>query len=106
MSQSDAKRAFDAQWGNSSFGFYRVWAAALPMMESGVFYCAVYYFGNCLSSLNGYYEHLNANPMRDGMGVSTIINFIIGCGSANGYHLTPLPPATALDEDATSFTSR
>ncbi|MCH3765073.1 hypothetical protein LZC20_09365, partial [Campylobacter coli] len=57
-------RPFDAKWGRfelyavlglAAIGFLYDWKAML-------FFVPFYYLGNCLSSLNGYYEHLNGDP--------------------------------------------
>jgi len=46
-----------------ALAFYRVCGAAFAYdWQAALFLVPFYYFGNCLSSLNGYYRHLNANP--------------------------------------------
>ncbi len=57
-------RPFDAKWGRLELVvFLAVVGAALLYDWKGVlFFVPFYYLGNCLSSLNGYYEHLHGDP--------------------------------------------
>ena len=87
--QIKAKKPFDALWGKIElFSFlglalvmaYFNWHAVLFMVP-------FYYLGNCLSSLNGYYEHLNGNPdVPIAWGVSTYNKFYNWIWLYNGYH--------------------
>ena len=88
-SQIKAKKPFDSLWGKielfSFFGLalimaYFNWHAVLFMVP-------FYYLGNCLSSLNGYYEHLNANPdVPIAWGVSSYNRLYNWIWLYNGYH--------------------
>ena len=82
-------RPFDAKWGR-----FELWAfisfvglALLYNWKAVLFYVPFYYFGNCLSSLNGYYEHYKGDPNKPiAWGVSSynkIYNFL---WFGNGYH--------------------
>jgi len=61
-------------------GFYFDWEAIL-------FFVPFYYLGNALSSLNGYYEHLGANPkLPIAWGVSSYNKLYNWIWLNNGYH--------------------
>ena len=82
-------RPFDANWGK-----FELWLfIGLAIVTLGynwravLFLAPFYYLGNCLSSLNGYYEHLNANPdLPIAWGVSSYNRFYNWLWFANGYH--------------------
>jgi fatty acid desaturase len=61
-------------------GFFYNWKAML-------FLVPFYYLGNCLSSLNGYYEHYRGNPsLPIAWGVSSYNRFYNWLWFNNGYH--------------------
>jgi fatty acid desaturase len=61
-------------------GLYLNWKALL-------FFVPFYYLGNCLSSLNGYYEHLGSNPkLPIAWGVSCYNKLYNLIWFNNGYH--------------------
>lgn len=83
------RKPFDAKWGK-----YELWAfigmvvlAVAYDWKAVLFFVPFYYLGNCLSSLNGYYEHLNGNPDKPiAWGVSTYNWFYNWLWFGNGYH--------------------
>ena len=82
-------RSFDAKFGKFELiclmvlvaaGFFYNWHAML-------FFIPFYYLGNCLSSLNGFYEHLNSNPDKPiAWGVSCYNELYNFLWFGNGYH--------------------
>ncbi len=83
------KRPFDARWGRielvSFFAF--VFLALIYDWRATFFFLPFYYLGNCLSSLNGYYEHLNGDPdVPIAWGVSSHNGFYNWLWFGNGYH--------------------
>ncbi len=82
-------RTFDAKWGK-----FELWAfigmvglAFAYNWKAVLFFVPFYYLGNCLSSLNGYYEHLNSNPDKPiAWGVSSYNWFYNWLWFGNGYH--------------------
>lgn len=82
-------RPFDAKWGKFElYAFLTLSAlAAVYDWRAAVFFMPFYYLGNCLSSLNGYYEHLNGNPDKPiAWGVSTYNKLYNLLWFGNGYH--------------------
>ncbi|MFK0332776.1 fatty acid desaturase family protein [Rhizobium sp. NPDC090275] len=84
-----SKRPFEAKWGRieliSFIGF--VFLAILYDWKAAFFFLPFYYLGNCLSSLNGYYEHLNGDPDEpSAWGVSSHNRFYNWLWFGNGYH--------------------
>jgi fatty acid desaturase len=82
-------RPFDATWGR--FELVAFFALALLALlydwHAVVFYVPFYYLGNCLSSLNGYYEHLGSNPdMPIAWGVSSYNRLYNWLWFNNGHH--------------------
>ncbi len=83
------RRPFDARWGK-----FELWAfislALLAFVydwKAVLFMVPFYYLGNCLSSLNGYYEHLHSNPAKPiAWGVSSYNRFYNWLWFGNGYH--------------------
>ncbi len=62
-------------------------AAFVYNWKAVLFYVPFYYLGNCLSSLNGYYEHLNSNPDKPiAWGVSNYNRLYNWLWFGNGYH--------------------
>jgi fatty acid desaturase len=83
------KRPFDAKWGRFELiaFFCVVAAAAVYDWRAVLFVAPFYYLGNCLSSLNGYYEHLNGDPDEPiAWGVSSYKRFYNWLWFGNGYH--------------------
>jgi fatty acid desaturase len=83
------RKPFNAQWARfelASF-FALALAALIYDWKALLFYVPFYYLGNCLSSLNGYYEHLNSNPaVPMAWGVSSYNRFYNWLWFGNGYH--------------------
>jgi fatty acid desaturase len=82
-------RPFDAKWGR--FELYALFGAVglalLYDWRAVLFFVPFYYFGNCLSSLNGYYEHLHGDPEEPiAWGVSSHNRFYNWLWFGNGYH--------------------
>ncbi len=61
-----------------------------------------YYFGHCLSYLNGYYRHCGGNPDEPiAWGVSTYSKLYNWTWFFNGYHAeTSFPAESALDANS------
>lgn len=82
-------RPFDAKWGRFElYAFFGVVGLALIYdWRAVLFFVPFYYFGNCLSSLNGYYEHLHGDPEEPiAWGVSSHNRFYNWLWFGNGYH--------------------
>ena len=82
-------RPFDAKWGR--FELYSFLGAAIVAVaydwRAVLFYVPFFYLGNCLSSLNGYYEHIGSNPdLPIAWGVSSYNRFYNWLWFGNGYH--------------------
>ena len=83
------RRPFDARWGK-----FELWAFIGMVLlaftydwKAVLFMFPFYYLGNCLSSLNGYYEHLHSNPGKPiAWGVSSYNRFYNWLWFGNGYH--------------------
>ena len=88
--RSIAKRKpFNATWGRFElFAFFALALAALAYdWRAMLFYVPFYFIGNCLSSLNGYYEHLYGNPDKPmAWGVSSYNRIYNLLWFGNGYH--------------------
>ena len=83
------RKPFDASWGKFElWAFIGMVVVALAYNWKAVlFFVPFYYLGNCLSSLNGYYEHLNSNPDKPiAWGVSSYNRFYNWLWFGNGYH--------------------
>ncbi len=83
------RRPFDAFWGRLELivFFACVLAALAYNWKAVVFFAPFYYLGNCLSSLNGYYEHLHGNPnLPIAWGVSSYNRLYNLLWFGNGYH--------------------
>ena len=83
------RKPFDAQWGRLEvFTFLALVVLALIYNWKAVlFFAPFYYFGNCLSSLNGYYEHLNGNTEKPiAWGVSSYNRLYNLLWFGNGHH--------------------
>jgi fatty acid desaturase len=87
--QIKAKKPFDAAFSKFElFCFVAIAIAAFVInWKAALFILPFYYLGNCLSSLNGYYEHLNGNPeLPIAWGVSTYNRLYNWIWLYNGYH--------------------
>ena len=83
------RKPFNAKWARFElFAFFGLVLAALAYdWHAVLFFVPFYYIGNCLSSLNGYYEHLHGNPdVPMAWGVSTYNRFYNWLWFGNGYH--------------------
>ena len=83
------RKPFDAKWGRFELISFLVMVALALVYnwKAVLFFVPFYYFGNCLSSLNGYYEHLNSNPNKPiAWGVSSYNKLYNLLWFGNGYH--------------------
>lgn len=83
------RKPFDARWGKFELWVFIGLAicAFIYNWKAVLFFAPFYYAGNCLSSLNGYYEHLNGNPdVPIAWGVSSYNRFYNWLWFSNGYH--------------------
>jgi len=84
-----SNRPFVAKWGRFELVAF-VTLAILALIydwRAAFFFVPFYYLGNCLSSLNGYYEHLNGDPDEPiAWGVSSHKSFYNWLWFGNGYH--------------------
>ena len=83
------RKAFDAKWARFELTafFTLVILALIYNWKAVLFFAPFYYLGNCLSSLNGYYEHLNGNPEKPiAWGVSSYNRLYNLLWFGNGYH--------------------
>lgn len=84
-----AKRPFDALWGRIEIAAFAVFVVALATIDwkAVLFLLPFYYLGECLSQLNGYYEHLGGNPdVPIAWGVSTYAPVYNLTWFNNGHH--------------------
>ena len=80
---------FDARWARFELWTFLAlaFAALVYNWKALLFLVPFYYLGNCLSSLNGYYEHFNGNPdVPLAWGVSSYNNLYNFLWFGNGYH--------------------
>ncbi len=83
------RKPFNAKWGRFElYAFLALVAGALLYdWRALLFFVPFYYLGNCLSSLNGYFEHFNGNPDKPiAWGVSTYNKIYNWLWFGNGYH--------------------
>ena len=83
------RKPFNAAWARFElFAFFALVALALIYnWKAVIFFVPFYYLGNCLSSLNGYYEHLNGDTNKPiAWGVSTYNKLYNWLWFSNGYH--------------------
>jgi len=83
------RRPFDAKWGRFELVAFLVFVlgALAYDWKAVLFLVPFYYLGNCLSSLNGYYEHLHGDPdLPIAWGVSSHKGFYNWLWFGNGYH--------------------
>lgn len=79
----------DARWGLVEIALVLAFVAGLLVWDWGfvLFLLPFWYLGNCLSSLNGYFEHLGSNPdLPMAWGVSNYNRFYNWLWFNNGYH--------------------
>ncbi|NEK18405.1 fatty acid desaturase family protein [Rhizobium leguminosarum] len=84
-----SKRPFEAKWGRFELIAFVVFVllALFYDWKAAFFFLPFYYLGNCLSSLNGYYEHLNGDPDEPiAWGVGSHNSFYNWLWFGNGYH--------------------
>ena len=84
-----ARRPEEAARGRRELCVFLAVAAAAFVYDwrAGLFFLPFYYLGNCLSSLNGYYEHLHGNPDAPiAWGVSSYNRLYNWLWFGNGYH--------------------
>ena len=83
------RRPFDAEWGRVEIAAVALFFIAMVVVNWKAVLCMVpfYYFGECLSNLNGYYEHLNGDPDEPiAWGVSTYAPIYNLTWFNNGHH--------------------
>ena len=83
------RKSFNADWGRFELYafFVLVFAAICYDWRAVLFFVPFYYLGNCLSSLNGYYEHLHGQPETPiAWGVSSYNWLYNVLWFGNGYH--------------------
>ena len=83
------RKSFNAAWGIFEVGVFAglVLAGLIYDWKAILFFVPFYYLGNCLSFLNGYFEHLGGNPdVPVAWGVSSRDPFYNWLWFNNGYH--------------------
>jgi fatty acid desaturase len=89
LSRMAEKRASDARQGKRELAAMLAFYLCLGILNWKfiVFLLPFYYFGHCLSALNGYYEHFGGNPDKPiAWGVSTYHRLYNWTWMNNGYH--------------------
>lgn len=84
-----ARRPFDALWGRIEIASVAVFVAGMALVDwkAVLFLLPFYYLGDCLSQLNGYYEHFGGNPDEPAAwGVSSYAPFYNLLWFNNGHH--------------------
>ena len=84
-----ARRPFDALWGRIEIAAFALLVIGLAFLDwrAVLFLVPFYYLGDCLSQLNGYYEHLNGNPDQPiAWGVSSYAPIYNLTWFNNGHH--------------------
>jgi fatty acid desaturase len=84
-----ARRRFDAEWGRFELLVLALFIGAMALVswKAVLFLAPFYYLGECLSQLNGYYEHLNGDPDEPmAWGVSTYAGIYNLTWLNNGHH--------------------
>jgi fatty acid desaturase len=84
-----ARRPFEASWGRFELLVLVLFIIALAVLDwrAVLFLVPFYYLGDCLSHLNGYYEHLHGNPDDPlAWGVSTYAPLYNLLWFNNGHH--------------------
>ena len=83
------RKPFNARWAQFELAslFVLVAMALYYNWHAVLFFTPFYYLGNCFSSLNGYYEHLNGQPETPmAWGVSSYNRIYNWLWFGNGYH--------------------
>jgi fatty acid desaturase len=83
------RRAFDALWGRVEIVVALLFVVALALINwrAVLLLIPFYYFGDCLSQLNGYYEHYRGDPDRPiAWGVSSYARLYNLLWFNNGHH--------------------
>jgi fatty acid desaturase len=83
------RRPFDADWGRIELATFVLFVAAMALVswKAVLFLVPFYYLGECLSQLNGYYEHWRGNPDEPiAWGVSTYAPLYNLVWFNNGHH--------------------
>ncbi len=89
LSRMAEKRPGDAAQGKRELASMVIFHLCLGILnwQFIVFLLPFYYFGHCLSALNGYYEHFGADPDKPiAWGVSTYHRLYNWTWMNNGYH--------------------
>jgi fatty acid desaturase len=84
-----AKQPFDALFGRIELAAIVVWVVSLAVVDwkAVLFLAPFYYLGECLSQLNGYYEHFGGDPDEPiAWGVSTYAPLYNLVWFNNGHH--------------------
>ena len=85
----ERRRRFDAEFGRFEIAAFICMVLGLLVVDprAVLFLVPFYYFGECLSSLNGYFEHFGGNPEKPiAWGVSTYAPIYNVTWFNNGYH--------------------
>jgi fatty acid desaturase len=83
------RRPSDAKWGRVELAAVAAFVAGMLLVnwKAVLLLAPFYYLGECLSQLNGYYEHFGANPDRPlAWGVSSYSPLYNLLWFNNGYH--------------------
>jgi len=83
------KNKFNAYWGWCELGACLIASSIFLLIDAKAvfFFLPFFYLGHCLSSLNGYYEHLGGNPdVPMAWGVSSYNRLYNWLWFGNGYH--------------------
>ncbi len=84
-----ARRPFDATWGRIEIACVALFVVGMAVLnwKAVLFLVPFYYLGDCLSQLNGYYEHYRGNPDEPiAWGVSTYAPLYNLIWFNNGHH--------------------
>ena len=84
-----ARRPLDATWGRVEIACVALFVIGMALVDwrAVLFFLPFYYLGDCLSQLNGYFEHLNGNPDQPiAWGVSTYAPVYNLTWFNNGHH--------------------
>jgi len=84
-----ARRPFDAMWGRVEIACVALFVGGMALVDwrAVVFLLPFYYLGDCLSQLNGYYEHFRGDPDAPiAWGVSTYAPLYNLTWFNNGHH--------------------
>lgn len=84
-----ARRRFDAMWGWAEIGAFALFVIGMALIswKAVLFLVPFWYLGDCLSQLNGYYEHFRGDPDTPlAWGVSTYAPIYNFTWFNNGHH--------------------